>query len=99
MKKTKCALGLVALATSIMALTGCSRVNASKDGAILTYTDANGIRTSYTAEDLLQNYQSYSSSLSSEFDKVYEVLVRHYYEKLHSESRIPAPLRRHKMNC
>lgn len=81
MKKTKCALGLVALATSIMALTGCSRVNASKDGAILTYTDANGIRTSYTAEDLLQNYQSYSSSLSTEFDKIYEVLVRHYYDK------------------
>lgn len=81
MKKTKCALGLVAFATSIMALSGCSGATASKDGVIMTYTDANGNRTSYTAEDLLKNYQSYSSSLSSEFDKIYEVLVRHYYDQ------------------
>lgn len=81
MKKTKCALGLVALVASVMALSACDQATPSKEGAVLTYTDANGIRTSYTAEDLLQNYQSYSSSLSSEFDKVYEVLVRHYYEK------------------
>ena len=81
MKKTKCALGLVAFATSVMALSGCGRATASKDGVIMTYTDANGNRTSYTAEDLLKNYQSYSSSLSSEFDKIYEVLVRHYYDQ------------------
>ena len=81
MKKTKCALGLVAFAASVMALSACSGATPSKDGVIMTYTDANGNRTTYTAEDLLKNYQSYSSSLSSEFDKIYEVLVRHYYDQ------------------
>ena len=58
-----------------------SGTTGNSKGVIMTYTDANGNRTSYTAEDLLKNYQSYSSSLSSEFDKIYEVLVRHYYDQ------------------
>ena len=91
MKKVKkCALGLVAIAASIAALTACDRVTESDSGVIMTYTDATGARTSYTAQDLLKNYQESGSSLSSQFDKIFEVLVRHYYEtyeKNHVEDR------------
>lgn len=81
MKKVKkCALGLVAIAASVAALTACDRVTESDSGVIMTYTDATGARTSYTAQDLLKNYQESGSSLSSQFDKIFEVLVRHYYE-------------------
>jgi len=80
MKKVKkCALGLVALAASLAALSACDRVTESDSGVIMTFTDATGARTSYTAQDLLSNYQTSSSSLSSQFDKIFEVLVRHYY--------------------
>ncbi len=80
MKNKKCALGFVAALAAIMGLTSCDKATESKDGAIFTYTDANGYRTSYTTEDLLKNYRQNSSSLSSEFDKIYEALIRHYYE-------------------
>lgn len=81
MKKVKkCALGLVAITASLAAMTSCDRVTESKDGVIMTFTDNTGARTSYTTEDLLRNYQSSGSSLSSQFDKIFEVLVRHYYE-------------------
>lgn len=81
MKKVKkCALGLVAIAASLAALSACDRVTQSDDGVIMTFTDATGARTSYTAQDLLKNYQESGSSLSSQFDKIFEVLVRHYYE-------------------
>ncbi len=80
MKNKKCALGFVAALAAIMGLTSCDKATESKDGAIFTYTDANGYRTSYTTEDLLKNYRQNSSSLSSEFDKIYEALIRHYYQ-------------------
>lgn len=81
MKKVKkCALGLVAIAASLAAMTGCDRVTESKSGVIMTFTDNTGARTSYTTEDLLKSYQSAGTSLSSQFDKIFEVLVRHYYE-------------------
>ncbi len=81
MKKVKkCALGLVAIAASLAALSACDRVTESDTGVIMTFTDAAGVRTSYTAQDLLSNYQSAGSSLSSQFDKIFEVLVRHYYD-------------------
>jgi hypothetical protein len=82
MKNKKCALGLVAMLAAVAGLTACDQVTSSNSGSIFTYTDANGVRTSYTAEDLLTNYRKSGSSLSSEFDKVYEVLVRHYYDNL-----------------
>lgn len=81
-KHNKCALGLVAATLSIVALGGCSKVYASNTGAVVTYTDANGNRVSYTAEELFGSYRDSSSSLATEFDKVYEVLVRKYYDTI-----------------
>ena len=79
-KKKKCALGLVALFAAAAALAGCDKPTPSKEGVIFTYTDANGVRTNYTAEDLLMDYQKSGSSLSTQYDKVLEVLIRNYYE-------------------
>src|SRR5574344_1867246 len=86
MKMKKCALGLVAMLAGVTALSACDLVTANDNGSIFTYTDALGNRVSYSANDLLANYQDTPSSLSTEFDKVYEVLVRHYYDSLKSPS-------------
>jgi hypothetical protein len=43
-----------------------------------------GNRVSYTADDLFKNYQETPQFAFTEFDKVYEVLVRHYYDSLPS---------------
>ncbi len=80
MKNKKCALGLVAILAAAVGLASCDQATPASDGTIFTYTDANGKRTSYTTEDLLGSYRESSSSLSSQFDKIYEVLVRHYYQ-------------------
>ncbi|MCQ2798998.1 MAG: hypothetical protein MJ220_03855 [Bacilli bacterium] len=82
MKKKKCALGLVALLATAAGLAACDWPTAAKDGSILTYTDANGARVSYDAEELFGSYRQSGSSLSTEFDKVYEVLVRKYYDEV-----------------
>ena len=79
MKNKKCALGWIALAASVAALTGCDRSTPVTNGVIFSYTDANGLRTTYTTEDLLGSYRESGASLSTEFDKIYEVLIRHYY--------------------
>jgi hypothetical protein len=81
-KNKKCALGLVALFAAVMGLSACNAATATDNGAIFTYTDAQGNRVSYSAEDLLNDYQKTGSSLSTEFDKIYEVLVRHYYDTI-----------------
>jgi hypothetical protein len=81
-KNKKCALGLVALFAAVAGLSACNAATASDNGAIFTYTDAQGNRVSYSAEDLLNDYQKTGSSLSTEFDKIYEVLVRHYYDTI-----------------
>ena len=80
MKNKKCALGFVAILAAVAGLSSCDKATEGKNGAIFSYTDANGYRTSYTTEDLLKNYRQDSSSLSTEFDKIYEALIRHYYE-------------------
>jgi hypothetical protein len=79
-KNKKCALGLVALLAAVAGLSACNAATASDNGAVFTYTDAQGNRISYSAEDLLNDYRKTGSSLSTEFDKIYEVLVRHYYD-------------------
>jgi hypothetical protein len=82
MKKTKCVLGLAALLAACTALTGCNRATPDSNGSLLTYTDPQGNVVAYSAEDLLENYQDTSSTaLSTDFDKIYEVLIRRYYQQ------------------
>ena len=80
MNKKKCALGLAAILAVTTGLTACDWPTESEDGSIFTYTDAQGNRVSYTADDLLNDYLQSGDSLSTEFDKVYEVLIRNYYQ-------------------
>ncbi|MCQ2771654.1 MAG: hypothetical protein MJ238_00035 [Bacilli bacterium] len=82
MKKKKCALGLVALLAATAGLASCDWPTKTNNGIILTYTDATGARVGYTAEELFGTYRQSSGSLSTEFDKVYEVLVRKYYDEV-----------------
>lgn len=88
MKKRKSALGIVCLFAAAIALSSCDLVTASNKGSIFTYTDAQGNRVSYTAENLLNDYRQAGSSLSTEFDKVYEVLIRHYYNDASQKSTL-----------
>ena len=77
MKKKKLTLGLVTSLLSIGALAACNEVTYS-DGDILHYTDAQGTVTKITAEEIFGNQRS-SGVASTDFDKVYEVLIRNYY--------------------
>ncbi len=79
MKKTKSALCLVTLLATCAALASCNKPTQSNDGTIFTYTTAQGKTISYTASELLKSYQQAGNSASTEFDKVYEVLIRKLY--------------------
>ncbi len=79
MKKTKSALCLVTLLATCAALASCNKPTQADDGTIFTYTTAQGITLSYTASELLKSYQQAGNSASTEFDKVYEVLIRKLY--------------------
>lgn len=79
MNKKRSALGLALLLGVTVGLSACNYPTETTDGSVLTYTDAQGNRVSYTAEQLLDDYLGSGSSLSTEFDRVYEVLVRNYY--------------------
>lgn len=78
MKKSKLTLGLVTSLLSIGALAACNEVTYA-DGVVLEYTDAQGKQVQFTAEELFG--EQYSSSVAStDFDSIYEVLIRKYYQ-------------------
>ena len=88
MKKSKLSLGIVTALLSIGALAGCNEVTAA-DGLVLEYTDAQGNKTSFTAKELFG--EQYSASVAStDFDAVYEVLIRKYYESGSGKSSLQA---------
>ena len=78
MKKRKLALGLLAVAASAIGLSGCNDVTA-KEGVVLELK-IGGESIPYTADDLFESYRVGAGYASTSFDKVYEVLIRHYYE-------------------
>src|SRR5574344_1636585 len=80
MKKSNCALGLMALLSAAVGLSACDTPTKDNNGNVFTFTNASGNVIGYTALDLYDSYQTSSSTLNTEFDKVYEVLVRHYYD-------------------
>ncbi len=78
--KTKIkAIAVLGAFVGALALTGCNGATPNNGGNILTYTDSNGNVVGYTAEELLRDYQANGSALSTQFDKIYEVLIRKYY--------------------
>ena len=81
MKKNKSALCLVTLIATCATLVSCNKPTQTTDGTIFTYTTATGTVVSYTASELLKSYQTAGNSASTEFDKVYEVLIRKLYQQ------------------
>ena len=80
MKKAKLTLGLVGALVASGALAACNEVTYT-EGVVLTYTDATGKVTRYTAEDLFGDYLNSASSASTAFSKVQEVLIRNYFQQ------------------
>ena len=78
MNKRKLALGLLAVAASAVGLSGCNDVTA-KEGVVLELK-IGGTTVEYTTNDLFGSYRVGAGYASTSFDKVYEVLIRHYYE-------------------
>ena len=78
MKKAKLLTCLVGL-TAVTALTGCFETS-YKEGVAICFTDANGKVYNYTTKELFEDYSTTSSTASSNFDKIKEILVRKYYE-------------------
>lgn len=79
MKKDKVTLGILTGALSIMALAACDAPTYNTHGYVLTYTNAAGEQLSYTAEDLFGTYLNDSSSVSTMYQKAYELIVRNYF--------------------
>jgi len=84
MKKAKYSLALVAGLVATIGLSSCNDAT-YKAGVVLSYTDAAGQVTDYTAEDLFEDYQNSTSAKSTNFDKVYELMIRKYYNEHQSE--------------
>lgn len=80
MKKSKLTAGLVTGLLSVVALAGCDGASYSPEGYILTYKDASGETVHYTADELFGAYYNDSSTLSSVFDKTYQLIVRNYFQ-------------------
>lgn len=78
MKKAKLTLGLVAGLVATIGLSSCNEVTYNQ-GVVLTYTDAKGNKVDYTAAELFADYQTGSGAAGTDFQKVYETLIRNYY--------------------
>ncbi len=87
MKKSKIAIGIVAGLASVAALASCSEVKPvkSKDGYLLTYKSSSGTEAHYSTNDLFGSYAVESSSISSVFERVYQLIVRNYFDKDNTE--------------
>jgi len=79
MKKGLNSLKVLAALVAVTALAGCNETS-YKEGVALQYTAPNGERVSYTTAELLADYQNSSTSASTDFDKIKEILIRKYYE-------------------
>ena len=87
MKKGKLTLGLVVSLASLGALAACNEVTYS-DGVVLSYTDPQGNRLNFTAEELFGTYQTTSGQINTDFSTVEEVLIRKYYQSGGGKSQL-----------
>jgi len=79
MKRSKLTLGIVTALVGVAGLTACNEVTYS-DGVVLEYKDPTTAKTvQITAKDLFGTYYS-TSVASTDFDRVYEVLIRKHFE-------------------
>ena len=76
MKKGKL-LTIVTGLLAVAALTGCNETS-YKEGVAITFTQADGTKVEYKASDLFEDYQNSSSTATTDFSKVTEILIRQY---------------------
>ena len=89
MKKSKLTLGIVAALVGVAGLTACNEVTYS-DGVVLEYRDPTSKQTvKITAADLFGTYYS-TSVASTDFDRVYEILIRKHFENSSSITELKA---------
>ncbi len=85
MKKSKLSVGLVTSFISAMALTACGSSLKSSDKNIVSFTGADGKTVSVLTDSVYQEYLKSSSGISTIYDKVLEVLIRHAYQDSESD--------------
>lgn len=79
MKKSKMSLLITAATVSLLSLAGCNEVT-SKGNVFLSFRNANGTYTQYTADELFTKYTESSDSAQKYYDAVYNVAVREWFE-------------------
>jgi len=78
MKKSKKFLVLTAATVSLLSLAGCNEVTTKKN-VVISFRDANGSYTQYTANDLFAKYTESKDSTESYYNAIYNVLVREWF--------------------
>jgi hypothetical protein len=86
MKKSKKILILAATAVGLLSLAGCNEVTANGN-VILSFKDANGTLTNYTADELFKEYTANSQdSTQNYYNAIYNVMVREWFTLSQNES-------------
>ncbi|MFA6754909.1 MAG: peptidylprolyl isomerase [Bacilli bacterium] len=86
MKKSKKGLVVTLALVGLLSLAGCNQVT-SNSNVMLSFEDSNGEVKYYTADDLFNKYtQNTSSSDSSYYTAVYNVMVRSYFNESAQEA-------------
>ncbi len=86
MKKSKKILILAATAVGLLSLAGCNEVTANGN-VILSFKDANGTLTNYTADELFEEYTANSQdSTQNYYNAIYNVMVREWFTLSQNES-------------
>lgn len=86
MKKSKKFLILAATAAGLLSLAGCNEVTANGN-VILSFKDSNGTYTTYTADELFENYtNSTQESTEDYYNAVYNAMVREWFNLSKNES-------------
>src|SRR5574344_3162588 len=86
MKKSKKFLILAATTVGLLSLAGCNEVTANGN-VIVSFKDANGTSTNYTADELFKKYtESSQDSTSNYYNAIYNVMVREWFTLSQNES-------------
>src|SRR5574344_289237 len=86
MKKSKKFLILAATTVGLLSLAGCNEVTANGN-VIVSFKDANGTSTNYTADELFKKYtESSQDSTSNYYNAIYNVMVREWFTLSKNES-------------
>ena len=80
MKRKKLTLGLAGALVAVSGMAACNEVT-YQEGVILEFTDSKGQVHKYEAKDLFADYLPTSSSASTIFNNVREVLIRNYFQQ------------------